>query len=94
MAIPYEKIHGEFVLGGDTAVRIKSLSIDSSLGQGAIHGSVGRATGANGAPLDLQVEITAAPAVQAVLRAQGVRLKADGSTKFRLAGTTAHPRVQ
>jgi hypothetical protein len=55
---------------------------------------VGRATGANGAPLDLQIEITAAPAVQAVLRAQGVRLEADGSTKFRLAGTTAHPRVQ
>ena len=82
------------MLGGEAALRIDSLSIDSSLGQGAIDGSVGRATRAAGAPLDLQVEIAAAPAVQSVLRAQGIRLAADGTTRFRLAGTTAHPTIQ
>jgi len=94
MAIPYEEIHGEFVLGGETALHIGSLSIDSSLGRGAIDGSVGRATGAGGSPLDLQVEIAAVPAVQSVLRAQGIRLAADGTTRFRLAGTTARPTIQ
>jgi type II secretion system protein N len=94
MSIPFEEMRGELVLGGEAALRIESLAIDSSLGQGAIDGSVGRANRSNGAPLDLQVQITAAPAVQAVLRAQGVRLEPDGTTKFRVAGTTARPLVQ
>jgi type II secretion system protein N len=93
LAIPYEEIQGEFVLGGENALRIDSLSIDSSLGQGAIDGSVGRAR-ANGAPLDLQVEIAAAPAVQSVLRAQGIQLAANGTTRFHLAGTTTRPSVR
>jgi type II secretion system protein N len=94
MTIPYEQIHGEFVLGGDAAVRIESLVIESSLGQGTIGGSVGHAAGGKGAPLDIQVEIAAAPAVQSVLRSQGVKLAKDGSATFRIAGTTGQPRVQ
>jgi type II secretion system protein N len=94
LAIPYEEIQGEFVLGGETALRIEQLSIDSSLGQGAIDGSVGRGSRGNGAPLDLQVEIAAVPAVQAVLRAQGIQLAANGTTRFHLAGTTSRPIIR
>lgn len=94
LVIPYEEIHGRFVLGGESALRIESLSIASSLGKGDIGGSVGHATQRNGAPLDLQIEIQAAPAMQPMLRAQGIRLAADGSTRFHVAGTTARPRLR
>jgi type II secretion system protein N len=92
LSIPYDEIRGDFVLGGEVSVRIESLEIDSSLGQGSVSGTVGH--GASTAPLDLEVRVTAAPAVQAVLRAQGVRLDRKGAAQFRVAGTASSPAVR
>ena len=94
MAIPYDEIRGRFALGGEVSVNIESLEIDSTLGQGSVTGTVGHGPSPSAAPLDLQIQLTAEPAVQAVLRAQGIRLDRKGAGQFRVTGTASNPSVR
>lgn len=94
MPIQYDEIRGQLVFGGDSWLRIESLDIASPLGTGAVTGTVGPPGSGGGAPLDLQLEMAAAPSIQGALRAQGVRFGEGGAVSVHVSGTTARPLVR
>ena len=79
LAIPYEQIEGELEFGGENAVEISKLDIQSPMGTGRILGRVGQAPNPANAALDLEVDVQAAESIRAVFQGQGVKLGADGT---------------
>ena len=93
MDVPYERIEGDVVLGGEHTAEIRSLEIASPLGNGSVRGTVGAAPAVTSAPLDLAIEISASEDIRGALSAQGVRFGADGTMSLQVTGTVARPRT-
>lgn len=94
MDIPYEQLDGELRFGGEALLEVLSFDIQSPMGTGSITGKVGHARVLTRAPLDLQIEITAAENIRGPLRAQGVSFGRDGKVTLNVRGTVARPVVR
>jgi type II secretion system protein N len=94
MAIPYEELHGDLALGGDSLLKISDLQVSSPLGTGTLHGSVGRAPDPRQAPLDLELAVQVAQSIRSSLTSQGVRVGRDGELHYKISGTAAAPIVR
>src|SRR5262249_53062736 len=64
MAIPYQELHGEIALGGESYLEISSFELKSPLGTGTLKGKVGRAPDPHQAPLDLELAVQVAQNVR------------------------------
>lgn len=94
LPFPYETLTARLVLGGAGMLRVEALAI-AGAGLGArAQGGLGQAASFAEAPVDLQVEIEAAPALRAGLRSLGVRLGSDGRGTLRITGTPSRPVVE
>lgn len=94
MPVPFQEAQGDLVLGGQQTLTIERFELHSALMSGTLSGSVGRAPDPMAAPLHLEAELTAAPAIRGALNAQGVSIGRDGKVSLRILGTLAHPLVQ
>jgi type II secretion system protein N len=94
MPVPFQEVQGELALGGEQTLTIESFEVHSALMSGTITGTVGRAPDPAAAPLHLEADLTAAPAIRGALNAQGVSIGRDGKVSLRILGTAAHPLVQ
>jgi type II secretion system protein N len=94
IALPYDTLEGELVLGGELQARIERLSLEGAMLRARVEGEIG---GGNGAPaiLDLAATLQSdASAVQSVLRGYGVETDADGHASFHIGGSPARPQIQ
>jgi len=94
MAIPYEELHGELALGGDSYLEISSFELRSPLGTGTLKGKVGRAPDPRQAPLDLELAVAVADNVRSSLASQGVRVGRNGEIHYKISGTASAPVVR
>lgn len=91
MAIPYETLTGDLQLGGETWLQVRSLSLAGPMLEARVSGSIGKAPEFQLAPLQLQIQLEAEPAVRSALAAEGLRLGSDGGVRIRVTGTPARP---
>jgi type II secretion system protein N len=94
MAVPYEELHGELALGGDSYLEINSFELKSPLGTGTLTGKVGRAPDPRQAPLDLELAVQVAQNIRSSLATQGVRVGRDGQLHYKISGTASAPVIR
>jgi len=94
MAIPYEELHGDLALGGESYLQISSFELRSPLGTGTLTGKVGRAPDPRQAPLDLELAVQVAQNVRSSLASQGVRVGKNGELHYKISGTASAPVVR
>ena len=92
--VPYERIDGDLQFGGEHAVEIRSLDIQSPMGSGSIAGTVGKAPVPDNAALDLQIDVQAGDAIRSTLRSQGLRFDENGKLALKVSGTVSRPLVR
>jgi type II secretion system protein N len=85
--LPYARSVGELVFGGEHLLEVKSLELEGPLLSGKARGTVGRAPDFDSAPLELELEFEAQPAIRTAVQASGVRFGRDGMAKVRIGGT-------
>lgn len=93
LGIPYDELVGSLRFGGEQAVSISNLDIQSPLGSGSIRGTIGHAPNPSSAALDLEMDLKAGSAIQATFKSQGVDFGRDGTLAVKVTGTAARPRV-
>jgi type II secretion system protein N len=93
MAVPYQTLEGDLVLGGENWLEISAFELDSPLGKGSLRGTVGRGPDPAAAPLDLELALQVAPGIRGSLTSQGVRVGRDGELSYKIRGTAAAPVV-
>ena len=91
MPVPYDTCKGDLRLGDGAFVQIDALELVGPLLSADVTGQVGAAPRLDMAPLQLEVRLTAEPAIRAVLQAAGLRVDRDGSAQLRVTGTPATP---
>lgn len=94
MALPFETLSGALRFGDGVFVEIESLALEGPLLDAEVTGQVGEALTFDTAPLQIQIQLTAEPALRDPLRMAGVRIGEDGSARVRIAGTAGHPLVR
>jgi type II secretion system protein N len=94
LAIPYDEIQGDLTFGGEHAIEISNLDIQSPMGTGKIRGHVGESPLPANAALDLQIDVQAGGAIQAAFRGQGVNFGEDGTLSLKITGTVSRPLVR
>jgi type II secretion system protein N len=94
MDVPYQELEAELVFGGDNWLEIVSCDITSPMGTGKLGGRIAKARSLQQAPLDLALEITAAENMRQALRAQRVRIDANGRIEMKVSGNLARPVVR
>ena len=94
LAIPYERILGSGTLGDEAFLEIENLKLDGPMMTADITGTIGSAPSLSIAPLKLQLQISAEPAIQNSLASAGVRFGGDGSARVRVSGTLQRPIIQ
>ncbi len=80
-------------LGGNFLFRIQSLRIQSPLFSATVKGSVVRGPSLAQGAVNLQIQLTAEPAVRPALEAADIRVSADGRATVRVGGTLAEPVI-
>lgn len=94
IAVPYETLTGNLVLGGEQYASIESLSLEGPALRARLEGSIGNQVGGNAA-LDLAASLQADQShIRSVLRGVGVRTDAAGAAAILIGGTLARPNVQ
>jgi type II secretion system protein N len=91
LAVPFESLSGELQLGGELMVQIRSLELSGPLLRARVSGSIGKAPRIQMAPLAIQIQLSAEPALRSALARQGLSLASDGSVRIRVTGTPARP---
>jgi type II secretion system protein N len=94
MLLPFETLSGELVFGDDAYVEVKRLNLEGPMISAGVTGNVLQAASFAEAPLRLEIEIEAKPAVSAAIRSAGLRIDRSGKAKARITGTVAKPRVR
>lgn len=94
IALPYDTLEGDLVLGGDLYARVETLSLEGPMLRARVEGAIGGGRGPSPA-LDLAASLQSdASPVQAVLRGYGVNTDADGNASFHIGGTASRPAIQ
>jgi type II secretion system protein N len=94
LGLAFDELRGSLRLGGDQLVRIDSLQLAGALLSGSATGSVGAASSLEAAPLDLDVELQAAPALRPTLEGAGLRFDREGRARLRVEGTAGAPQLR
>jgi type II secretion system protein N len=94
LTIPYETITGGLNFGGEHAVLIDQLDIQSPMGTGTIRGNVGQSPVPANAALDLQIDMQAGGAIRAAFSGMGVKFGEDGTLSVKVTGTVSRPLVR
>lgn len=94
MPIAFETLSGELIFGDDAYVAVKRLDLEGPLLSGGVKGKVLQAASFSEAPLRLEVEIEAKPAIGSAMRSAGVRVDRKGKAKARITGTVANPQFR
>lgn len=94
LALPFQEIRGDVLLGGDQWAEIRELVLDSPVASGNAKGTIGRSASFDAAPLDLRIDLTVGEAIRGSLGAQGVDVGRDGRIEVRVMGTPARPIVR
>lgn len=94
IGVPFDKLSGDLVLGGDTLAVLNSFDLAGPLVSLTASGTVGRNANPNLAPLALKARIEARePAVRSMLQSQGVALDATGAAAVEIGGTFGTPEI-
>jgi len=94
IALPYETLEGELVLGGELHARVESLSLEGPIMRARLKGDIGGGRGGSPA-LDLVASVQSdATPVHSVLRGYGVDSDAEGNASFHIGGTAARPAIR
>ncbi len=92
-AVPFDQLTVALKLGENFLFRIQSLRIQSPLFSASVKGSVVRGRSIAEAAVNLQIQLTAEPAVRPALEAADIRVSADGRATVRVGGTLAEPVI-
>lgn len=91
--VPYRRLAGELVFGGEAFVAVDGLEFEGDLGAGTVTGRVARGSDFWTAPLELEIRLDADPSLHETLRALGARIGRNGSARVRVTGTPARPQA-
>ena len=94
LAVPFEQLSGSLRFGEDAFLEIETVTLDGPLLSAEVTGRVEKALAFDRAPLHLQIQLTAEPAIRSALRAAGVRLGEDGTARVRIGGSPSRPTVR
>jgi type II secretion system protein N len=94
MQIPFEKLSGELLFGDDAYVAVERLNLEGPMMSAGVTGNVLQAASFSEAPLRLEIEIEAKPAIGAAMQSAGIRIGRNGKAKARITGTVAKPKVR
>ena len=94
MQLPFETLSGELLFGDDAYVAVKRLNLEGPMINAGVTGNVLQAASFSEAPLRLEIEIEAKPAISAAIRSAGIRVGRNGKAKARITGTVAKPNVR
>jgi hypothetical protein len=94
IALPFQKILGEFELGGDAYLTIESLTLEGPAASGFGSGTIAKAASFARAPLQMEFILNVKPALTLSLRATGARVNRNGDTKIRITGTASNPIIR
>ena len=92
-AVPFDQLTAALKLGENFLFGIQSLRIRSPLFSASVKGSVVRGRSIAKAAVNLQIQLTAEPAVRPALEAADIRVSADGRATVRVGGTLAEPVI-
>jgi type II secretion system protein N len=94
IALPYDTLEGELLLGGELHARVESLKLEGAMLRARLEGDIGGGRGPSPA-LDLAATLHSdASPVHSLLRGYGVDTDADGNASFHIGGTAARPAIQ
>jgi len=94
MQLPFETLSGELIFGQDAYVAVKRLDLEGPMLSAGVTGNVLQAASFSEAPLELEIEIEAKPAISSEIRRAGIRIGRNGKAKARITGTVAKPSVR
>jgi hypothetical protein len=94
MPLPFTRFEGELRYGGESLVEIEDASLTGPLISLLLKGRLGRGATALSSPLQLDLEYTAQPELQAPLAAAGIALSPDGKGKLQITGTPGSPEIR
>jgi hypothetical protein len=94
LPVPFTSFEGELRYGGESLVELGSATLTGPLISALASGTLGRGASVESSPLQLDLEITAQPDLQAPLRAAGIELGPDGKKKLQLTGTPGRPVIR
>ncbi len=92
-AVPFDQLTAALKLGENFLFQIQSLRIRSPLFSATVKGSIVRGPSTAEATVDLQIQLSAEPAVRPALEAAEIRVSADGRVTLRVGGTLAAPVI-
>ena len=92
LALPFERLKGDILLGGEVLATVQDLTVESPLLQARIQGTVARAPRRGAEPLALVMELErVGPMLQPCLRQLDVPLARKGTTRLEITGTLGRP---
>jgi type II secretion system protein N len=94
MPVPFDVCKGDLVFGGDAFLSVRELTLEGPLLSADVTGQVASAPVFADARLALDVEVSAQPAIRAVLQSAGVRVGRDGKASLEITGTPRAPVVR
>jgi type II secretion system protein N len=94
LGLTFDQLSGSLRFGGEQLVRIDSLELAGALLSGSAKGSVGAAPSFEAAPLDLDVQIQADPALRPTLEQAGLRFDRQGKAELHVQGTASAPQLR
>ncbi|MEE8475239.1 MAG: type II secretion system protein GspN [Myxococcota bacterium] len=93
VAVPFEQLIGDLLLGGEAIVTVNSLELHGPLISGELTGTVGHAREIESAPLSMSAILRTGGA-SSLLESAGLRVSRDGTARMRITGTVANPQLQ
>ena len=94
MGLPYETLTGELELGGESLVRIVSLTAVGPLLNADATGEIGMDEYFVRAPIDIEIQIQAEPSMVPALRSMGLRTDKNGAATAHIAGSPSEPELR
>jgi type II secretion system protein N len=94
MPVPFDVCKGDLVFGGDAFLTVRELTLEGPLLSADVTGSIAPAPVFANARLALDLEVSAQPAIRAVLQSAGVRVGRDGRASLKVTGTPSAPVVR
>jgi hypothetical protein len=92
--VPFTSFAGELAYGGENLLELADATLEGPLVSVLAGGSLGRGASLASSPLQLDLEITAQPGLQAPLQAAGIQLGPEGRKKLHLTGTPSRPEIR
>ena len=92
-AVPFDQLTAALKLGEKFLFQIQSLRIQSPLFAATVKGSVERGPSIAASVVNLQIQLSAEPAVRPALEQADIRVSADGRATLRVGGTLAEPVI-